>query len=54
VISCEASSKILPDGTPWHTCVRPAEWWRRKLAGFEPQAPLNDKPGAEVALLSRR
>jgi hypothetical protein len=27
LISCEPSTKTLPDGTPWHTCVHLGDWW---------------------------
>ena len=51
VVSCEpSSSKVLPDGTPWHTFVRDAKWWRRYLHGFVEQ-PILKKPGAEYAAL---
>ncbi len=31
VVSCKPSSKILPDGTAWHTLVRPPDWWSNKF-----------------------
>lgn len=36
VVSCEPSTKVLPDGTPWHSLVHPYEWWARKMDIFSP------------------
>ena len=34
-ISCaESESKMLPDGTPWHSFVRPLSYWRGLLFDF--------------------
>ncbi len=36
-ISCQDSgeSKLLPDGTKWHTFVKQHEWWEERLPEFE-------------------
>lgn len=46
VVSCEASMKILPDHTPWHTFVRPAQWWEGyfRSIGFR---KVDSRPGME-------
>jgi hypothetical protein len=49
VVSCEPSTKVLPDGSPWHSLVRDAAWWRNKLSAFDPQPVMMDRPGAEYA-----
>ena len=52
VVSCEPSTtKVLPDGTPWHTLVRDATWWKHYLKGFKEQPPMKERPGAEYAAL---
>lgn len=51
VVSCEPSTKLLPDGSAWHSFVRSAQWWREKLAAFETQPVMMDRPGAEYAAL---
>lgn len=54
VVSCEASTKLLPDGSAWHSFVRPASWWRARLSGFEEQTIIKDRAGSEFAALWRR
>lgn len=57
VASCQPSSKRLPDGTPWHTLVRPPQWWEAYLARFWPVTPcpvLDPREGYEWACVLRR
>jgi len=54
-VSLESSTKLLPDGTPWHTVVMPAKWWMNQFEAygmhdFEIQY-TNDK---EVVVLWRK
>lgn len=49
VVSCQMSTKLLPDGSPWHSLVRPPDWWRETLKGMVEQPVLN--PGKEYAAL---
>lgn len=52
VVSLEASTKVLPDGSPWHSLVREADWWRDRLPGFTP-VPTLKSPDKEFAALYR-
>ena len=54
VVSCEASSsKVLPDGTPWHTLVHDATWWAGylKSMGFQGAAAMKEGGKEYAALL---
>lgn len=46
VVSCERSTKFLPDNTPWHTVVRPCDWWESYLMGWGFK-PVDVRPGME-------
>ncbi|MBP8231745.1 MAG: hypothetical protein KAY22_05525 [Rhizorhabdus sp.] len=49
VVSCEASTKLLPDGSPWHSFVKPASWWHHYLTDYVPIPPKAARLGAEYA-----
>jgi hypothetical protein len=53
VVSCEPSTKVLPDGSAWHCFVQSADWWRNRLPSFQPLPTVMDRPGAEFAALHR-
>lgn len=53
VVSCEASTKVLPDGSPWHSLVWTPDVWRRVLWGFVEVAPIKEPP-REFAAVWRR
>jgi hypothetical protein len=36
VVSLKPSTKVLPDGTPWHTCVHSADWWSNQFQDLWP------------------
>ena len=46
VVGCTESSKVLPDGSPWHSFVRSADWWQERLSQYVPQ-PIIRTPGSE-------
>lgn len=49
VVSCEESTKVLPDGSPWHSFVKPASWWHYYLTDYTPIPPKAARLGAEYA-----
>ena len=51
VVCCEDSTKLLPDGSPWHSFVRDATWWQLRLPEFTPQPVRHTRPGAEYAAM---
>jgi hypothetical protein len=51
-ISCQESTKVLPDGSPWHSFVRSHKWWRSYLSDFVEQPGL--RPGTEYVGLWTR
>lgn len=34
-VSCEPSTKQLPDGSPWHIFVKPEAYWRERFKDFD-------------------
>lgn len=52
VVSLKPSTKVLSDGTPWHTCVRTADWWSKQFQGLWPIEEPPCREG-EYAVLSR-
>lgn len=48
VVSCEGSTKVLPDGSPWHCFVRPWDYWLGRLHDFRPVASIKGN-GKEFA-----
>ncbi len=57
VVSCEPSTKVLPDGSPWHSLVRPYPWWHQVLhdgEGYDPVPTLKDSGKEYAALWLRR
>jgi hypothetical protein len=54
VVSCEGSTKVLPDGSPWHSFVRPWDYWLGRLSDFRPVDTIKE-PGKEfAAILEKR
>ncbi len=43
VISVQPSSKVLPDGSPWHCLVRPVPWWMDVLRKYTPHGAQDPK-----------
>lgn len=50
VVSCEESTKTLPDGSPWHSFVRPWDFWLGRLSDFRPVETIKEH-GKEFAAL---
>ena len=50
VVSCQESTKLLPDGSAWHSFVKDAHWWSVRLSGFQAQPTIKDV-GLEYAAL---
>ena len=55
VVSCQRSTKTLPDGSPWHSFVRDGGWWREKLRSFGPFTDVKTlkKLGMEYAAVMK-
>lgn len=53
VVSCEESTKVLPDGSPWHCFARPWDYWLGRLSDFRPLETIKE-PGKEFAGLWMR
>ncbi len=51
-ISTQESSKLLPDGSPWHCFVKDKAWWQNKLKGFS-EMPAMDGREEYVAVLHK-
>jgi len=58
VVSCAPSTKCLPDGTPWHTCVQSPDWWASHLNDLvapDRGEPISvERPDREYAVVLRR
>ena len=57
-VSCQASTKRLPDGTPWHSFLKPPSWWADRLAvlampGMCEALPV-ERPAVEYGCLLTR
>ena len=57
-VSCQPSTKQLPDGTPWHSFVKPPHWWATILAALATPGTCEalpvERPGLEYGCLLRR
>ena len=52
-VSCQPSTKVLPDGSPWHSFIKPPQWWAETfealvVSGTCEALPV-DRPGLEYA-----
>ena len=58
MVSCQPSTKVLPDGSPWHSFIKPPSWWAETFEvlatpGTCEALPV-DRPGLEYGCLLRR
>jgi hypothetical protein len=54
VVSCEESTKTLPDGSPWHSFVKPYDYWLGRLSDFRPIVSIKDPRKEFAAVLEKR
>ena len=58
MVSCQPSTKVLPDGSPWHSFIKPPRWWAETLEALALPGTCEalpvDRPGLEYGCLLRR